>query len=565
MIRRFSPIFPLFLLAAALGCASEEGLLVQPPFEDGKADVNDRVIDRGPLGYDAPVAGEFTEDLEFHGYHLQARAGAVVTLDVTRTGSSRNLDSSLFVYGPRRAEDGFGSEAIAFDDDAGWGRLSRIRSFTFDLEGEYLVVIGTANARGRGRYRLEARCESGDCLPAEPPPAGLCPAAFVEAIEACVADGAEGDELDPRDLLEQCANVEVIAPAFDALCAGEDAPAELCARSLDELSREELPTCFSELWSHHLDTSCVFGATYREVFRSGAIVVLSRDVLRVGATLTPVETAQVIAAVDVSSWDPTTLAEAFEAVDGGEINRTELWDASNRRGFVAYEYGAGDNSYGAIFEHGTTIVAARIQDGDLYGCETTWGPERRECDTDAACAEGLRCVGVTEPIGRGRCVDLSATHPAEESSCSAESPCPAGSGLQCQGAAFGGEGLCRPAWLTGSFEVSPMQPIADGGSTEVSLVAYGLATVDVEVRLDLWIDHPRTSDLRVTLTNPSGNELLIADGVEGREIDLRDELVRGLSGDEDVNGVWTLRVVDAVRGEAGTIFGFRLTITSRWD
>ena len=174
-------------------------------------------------------------------------------------------------------------------------------------------------------------------------------------------------------------------------------------------------------------------------------------------------------------------------------------------------------------------------------------------------------MGVTEPIGRGRCVDLAATHPAEESSCSAEAPCPAGSGLQCQGAAFGGEGICRPAWLSGSFEVSPSQSIPDGGSSEVALVAYGLATVDVEVRLDLWIDHPRTADLRVTVTNPSGNELLIADGVEGREISLRDELVRGLSGDESVNGVWTLRVVDGVRGEAGTIYGFGLTIMSRWD
>ncbi|MEZ4247173.1 MAG: hypothetical protein R3B99_02915 [Polyangiales bacterium] len=503
MIRRFSPIFPLFLLAAALGCASEEGLLVQPPFEDGKADVNDRVIDRGPLGYDAPVAGEFTEDLEFHGYHLQARAGAVVTLDVTRTGSSRNLDSSLFVYGPRRAEDGFGSEAIAFDDDAGWGRLSRIRSFTFDLEGEYLVVIGTANARGRGRYRLEARCESGDCLPAEPPPAGLCPAAFVEAIEACVADGAEGDELDPRDLLEQCANVEVIAPAFDALCAGEDAPAEsraLARRGSRGKSFPRVSRSFGAITSTRAASSA--RRTARSFVRARSS---PRDVFA-WATLTPVETAQVIAAVDVSSWDPTTLAEAFEAVDGGEINRTELWDASNRRGFVAYEYGAGDNSYGAIFEHGTTIVAARIQDGDLYGCETTWGPERRECDTDAACAEGLRCVGVTEPIGRGRCVDLAATHPAEESSCSAEAPCPAGSGLQCQGAAFGGEGICRPAWLSARsrcrlrnrFRTAARArwrwwPTGSRRWTSRSASTCGSTT--------------RTADLRVTVTNPSGNEL----------------------------------------------------------
>jgi hypothetical protein len=378
---------------------------------------------------------------------------------------------------------------------------------------------------------------------------------------------ADGEfEGSARDLVEQCADVEIVAPAFDALCASPDAPTELCARTLEELAGEELPTCFAEIWSRRLDATCVFGSVYRDVFTSGALVVISREVVDASSTLSPVETAQVIAAVSVSSATPTTIEEAFGSVDEGEVNRTELWDASNRRAFTAFEYGAGDNSYGAIFEYGTTVAATRIQDGDLYECAVTWGAERRDCDGDDACADGLRCEGVAEPIGLGRCVDVAApAHPAEESSCTEASPCPGGSGLQCQGAASWGEGICRPAWLTGSFETSPMQSIPDRGEAQVSLVAYGLATVDVDVRIDLWIDHPRTSDLRVTLTNPSGNELLVADGIDGVELWLDDAQVRGLSGDESVNGVWTLRVVDGVRGEVGTIHRFGLTITSRWD
>src|SRR5690606_12045651 len=100
-----------------------------------------------------------------------------------------------------------------------------------------------------------------------------------------------------------------------------------------------------------LDTSCVFGAVYRDVFRPGAIVVMSREVLTASSTLGALEIAQVLAAVDVSSYEASTIEEAFDAVDGGEINRTELWDASARRAFTAYEYGAGDNSYGAIFDY----------------------------------------------------------------------------------------------------------------------------------------------------------------------------------------------------------------------
>ncbi|MCU0672052.1 MAG: proprotein convertase P-domain-containing protein [Myxococcota bacterium] len=579
MLPRFSKIFVLLSLAGLAACASDtdDGLLVQPPLVDGKADVGDRVLDRGPLGYGAEnaVAGEFTEDLEFHGYFLQARAGAVVTLDVTRTGSSRSLDSALFVYGPRTEDAGFGTDAIAFDDDAGWSRLSRIRSFTFAAQGEYLVVIGTANARGRGRYRLEARCESGDCLPPPPPPPpvdGDCPAAFVETIEGCVTDWEAdgGFEGTTRDLVEQCSDIEVVAGTYDALCASPDAPAELCAMSLEQIANDVLPVCAAEILGRRLDTSCVFGSVYRDVFTSGALVVMSREVLTASSTLDARATAQVIAAVDVASYDPTTIEEAFGSVDGGEIHRTELWDASNRLAFTAFEYGAGDNSYGAIFEYGTTVFAARIQDGDLYECTTTWGPERRDCTSDVAgsagaCADGLRCVGMAEPFGRGRCVDLTATHPAEETSCNAESPCPGGSGLQCQGLAAWGEGICRSAWFTGSFETSPMQSIPDRGEATVSLYAYGLATVDVDLRMDLWIDHPRVEDLRVTIANPGGTEVLVAEGLSGGEIYLDDVVVRGFSGDESVNGVWTLRVVDGVSGSEGTVRRFGMTITSRWD
>lgn len=569
-----NPARSLHLLVAGLvfvgACApdAEGAPAVAPPFEDGKADVGSRVLDRGPLGFDEAVTGEFVEDLEFHGYTLRARAGAVVTLDVTRTGSSRDLDSSLFVYGPRREGGGFGTAAIAFDDDAGWGRLSRLTAHTFTTQGEYLVVIGTANARGRGRYRLEARCESGDCLPTPPiTETGSCHAALVERIEACVADWEADGEFagSTRDLVEACADVEIVAASFDALCAGEAPPAALCAHSLESLSTEVLPGCAEEILSRRLDATCVFGAQYRDLFRPGALVVLSREVLTETTALSPLGIAQVIAAVDVSSWEPTTREEAFAAVDGGQIHRTALWDASGRRAFTALEYGAGDNSYGAIFAHGTLTQAARIQDGDLYGCETTWGPERRECASDAGCAEGLRCVGIAEPRGRGRCADIERREPGQDTLCSSESPCPEGGGLQCQGEPTHGEGVCRPAWLTASFEITAEHPIADNADTRISLLAYGLATVDVDVRLDLWIDHPRMADLQVVLVNPAGTEVVIADHIAGRELYLDDAIVRGLSGDESVNGLWTLIVRDTVRGQVGTVHRFGLTVTSRWD
>ena len=85
--------------------------------------------------------------------------------------------------------------------------------------------------------------------------------------------------------------------------------------------------------------------------------------------------------------------------------------------------------------------------------------------------------------------------------------------------------------------------------------------------IDLYVAHPRPSDLRITLTNPSDNEVLVFDGATSgtNEIYLSGQALMGFSGDESVNGVWRLRVVDSVSGQAGTIEDFGLEIGSRWD
>lgn len=577
MHRRYLVIPVVLVWPALAACVSDtpDGLLVEPPFGDGKADVGDRVTDLGPLAFgpDQAASAQIVEDLEFHGYTLATRPGAVVSLEVTQRGSSRSLDSTLFVYGPRSA-DGFGSSALAFDDDAGWGRLSRLRGLTLSAGGTYLVVVGTRDARGRGRYRLEARCDSGDCAPLPPPASGGdCHPALAAAIRGCI-DGwladSDGESIDRRDLVEQCADIEPVAPARDALCESPSAPASVCDLSLEELAASYLPTCRAEAYQSLLDETCVFGTHYRDIFAPGPLVRVAREELTSASTLDAADERQIVAAVRTTAYDHvTTAAEAFAAVDDGVVFRTELWDASNRRAFTAYEVGAGDNSFGMIFEHGTTRAAASIQDGDLVGCNVHWGPEMRECATAADCAQGLSCHGVAEEIRKGRCIDARApSHPAEERACSAQADCPAGSGLVCGGAETSGEGLCRPAWLTGSFETRPSQPIPDASAAgaEVMLVAYGLATVDVDVKLDLLVSHPRIRDLRVTLVNPAGAEVVVFDrSSDGAELRLESSIVRGFSGDEQVNGVWRLRVLDTVSGRTGSIERFGLTITSRWD
>jgi len=120
-----------------------------------------------------------------------------------------------------------------------------------------------------------------------------------------------------------------------------------------------------------IDTSeCLFGTIYNDLWEPRPdLQIASSEQLHATTPLTELAQAQVVVAVQQSSHDDvTTPAEAFAAVDEGEINRVFIVDAAGGGTFVAYEYGAGDNSYGAIFNAESTEPAASIHDGDLLRC-----------------------------------------------------------------------------------------------------------------------------------------------------------------------------------------------------
>lgn len=83
---------------------------------------------------------------------------------------------------------------------------------------------------------------------------------------------------------------------------------------------------------------------------------------------------------------------------------------------------------------------------------------------------------------------------------------------------------------------------------------------DIIVHLDLV--HPRKADLRIVLTQPSSAESLVWEvGSTGaaRVVPL------GAEFDSGVNGQWTLQVIDTQGGSVGTLRGWSLELTSRWD
>ena len=76
---------------------------------------------------------------------------------------------------------------------------------------------------------------------------------------------------------------------------------------------------------------------------------------------------QIIAATHESTHDGVkTLAEAFAVVDQGEFAVRRVQDPVSKKKYVLIDYGAGDNTYGAIFLEGKTKPLAGIHDGDIY-------------------------------------------------------------------------------------------------------------------------------------------------------------------------------------------------------
>lgn len=555
----------LVVLLAA-GC-SDRGDPLFPDLGDGKADVVDRVELKGALAWEVPVDGAMTEDLEFHGYTLMARPGAVATVEVTQAGSSRSMDSSLFVYGPRSESGGFGSEAIAFDDDSGWGRLSRLRDLELAEGGTYLVVVGTHDGRGRGRYRLKASCPAGDCAPAT---AGECHPVVADEVRLCIADmvaNAEAGTLSEIDALEPCLDAEVIARAFDAICAGSPEP--FCERPFEEFASAQAAACRWEMDDGIYDHMCLFGMWHRDLFRLPWLQVTAQREIASDAGLDALTRDQLVSAVRSAGFDDVhTVDEALAVVDRNLVNRHEVWDASGRRPFTVYEFGAGDTSLGQYFLRGSTDVAATINDAILEGCALHPGAEERDCRDRADCAGELVCLGVASDIGRGRCVDVGRLTPGEGQTCNGEvsGDCPQGSGLVCAGITREPEGVCLPAWTRGRFATTPQQDIPDDdpAGARATVVAYGLADRDTDVEVLAFIHHDRPGDLRVTVIAPSGEEKLVFDGPADPDfLDLHESIDFG--GATPVNGLWTLKVVDDAAGQTGRIESFQVWLGSRVD
>jgi hypothetical protein len=115
---------------------------------------------------------------------------------------------------------------------------------------------------------------------------------------------------------------------------------------------------------------CLFGEEFRDLKSDPAFVLAEDEWIVDEAQLADaVERAQLISAVQQSTHtDVTTVAEALARVDEEEVRRIWFRHRASGAEYVVYEYGAGDNSYGAYFARGELDVLAQIHDGGLLEC-----------------------------------------------------------------------------------------------------------------------------------------------------------------------------------------------------
>lgn len=221
-------------------------------------------------------------------------------------------------------------------------------------------------------------------------------------------------------------------------------------------------------------------------------------------------------------------------------------------GWTTVELGAG-----SIFDH--------LGVAPTYDCAApTPAAEGEDCTREVGCEAGLRCQGIPRDGSgmHGRCIDTTNV-PGAGQGCDRYAPCP--DDLICAGWTLWGSGGCEPAYNAGRFESAAPTAIPDGGSVEPGIVVYGLASVPVDIEVVVQLDHPRPTDLRLTLVDPNGSEAPLWDreALDGYNRSFATE--GAISRDDEVNGEWNLRVEDLVTGETGTITAWSLFIVSRYD
>ena len=391
MNSRIASIVSLVLFAGACvdgDAASEASLAVAAA---GPAE-------HGALAFGTADTAALTARASAHAWHFRLTAPATVTVATGLPApKARAVDTVLRLY--RRGPSGWGRH-IARNDDAGgtpWSALTRALG-----AGEYRIVVAGARDTTRGTFAVRLDCAGLGCT--EPVPMCVFGETFrdLDSQPALRVTGRRRwtattrlTELDRRRVViavQQSSHTDVTTPeeAFARVDQGEinrvDIYEPAAARTFVALEYGVGDNSYGAFFDGLGDTlvarihdgdildcavvaeTCLLGATYGDLRQSPDFTAAGARRITAPGDVAGLEAEQVVRAVQESHADVRTVADALAAVDGGEINLARFVHRATGTELLAVEYGAGDNSYGAVFYSGSLSLAAAIHDGDFYGC-----------------------------------------------------------------------------------------------------------------------------------------------------------------------------------------------------
>ncbi|HEX6239257.1 MAG TPA: hypothetical protein VFZ61_00130 [Polyangiales bacterium] len=356
-------------------------------------------LEHGDVWFGARVEADFQASA-YQAWSFELARPATLRLETEASATGPDLDTLLYLY--RQSGAGWGAY-VARNDDRSDSRFSRLeRSLA---PGRYRVVVKGPKAPGNS-FVLAAYCEGPDCnQPVQPERCvfgeKLADTSGLLALSTIVTMQGKAsavDKLLPQQLvaaaqLGPLRSVETPAQLFRVVDSGLvrwfriwDHAASRDFRAVEfrfdgrsygaifpnaslqpaALVRDgKLRECSTPV------QRCALGTTYHELRDNPAYTLHTSAKVTASNvdTLDQDEQAQLLAAVQVAYEETADLAAALASVDQGEVNQLWFTPKAGGTSLVAYEYGAGDNSYGGVFPQGSPQLVARINDGDLIDCK----------------------------------------------------------------------------------------------------------------------------------------------------------------------------------------------------
>ncbi|HEY0255773.1 MAG TPA: hypothetical protein VGC41_29800 [Kofleriaceae bacterium] len=397
-MKRFAYLMSFSLLA----CASDaKGPESDVPGDGGKEDSFAKPTDHGALAFGTAGTASLASTAQYHTWEFSLSGSASITAATARASHAATLDTVLYLY--KKTATGTWGSYIARNDDAAKGNVLSKLTETLDA-GDYRVLVKGYDATVKGAFGVQIDCSGAGCTTAAPacvfgdsqddllqmtdPNLLQNKSTFTYAQYMTANLGAVMDQRIVKAINESTNAVTDVAGAFDAadqheidivhiydlagarafvaieFGAGDNPYGAIfddkTATEVAALHDSDIDSCTAE------KATCALHQNFGDLRGDAAWAQQSKKTVTMASQLTASQATNALTAIRVAYADSATLSAGLANIDQGELDVTVLKNGD--RTVEVYDYGAGDNTYGAIFVAGTTTLAAEIHDGDFYGC-----------------------------------------------------------------------------------------------------------------------------------------------------------------------------------------------------